>query len=260
MPIDFMLNSSPELARKIEQGAVVLLPIGQVEQHGPHLPVGTDTYIAEGVARRVAERLEGEIPILLLPAMWSTYSVDALGKWPGLIKVRTRTVIDLTHDIVASLLRMGFRKVVMLNGHGNNPGLLDTALRELADEFAAAPVLANVWSFSAESFTQVRRSEPGGAIHAGEYETSLMLAMGYPVDMSQAPAGESFRFTSPFRARDNFAGKNLVTWSTWKLQPSRTGVYGDPTVASVETGQIVLEATVQKLAEFVREYYAWQPA
>jgi creatinine amidohydrolase len=258
MPLDFVLNRSPELAEKIEQGAVVLLPIGQVEEHGPHLPVGTDTYIAEGVARRVAELLENELPLLLLPAVWSTYSVDALGRWPGLIKVRTRTVIDLVHDIVASLLRMGFRKVLMLNGHGNNPALLDTALRELADEFEATPVLANVWSFSSESFNQVRRSEPGGAIHACEYETSLMLAMGYPVDMSRAPAGESFRFVSPFRARDNFAGKNLVTWSTWKLQQSRTGVYGDPTVASVETGRIVLEATVQKVAEFVREYYAWE--
>lgn len=259
MPLEFVLNSYPQLEEKIKQGAVVLLPIGQTEEHGPHLPVGTDTFIAEGVARRVAELLQDELPILLLPAVWATYSVDALGLWPGLIKVRTRTVIDLAHDIVASLLRMGFRKVIMLNGHGNNPPLLDTALRELADEFEAAPVLANVWAFSAEAFNQVRRSAPGGAIHADEYETSLMLAMGYPVDMSKAPSGESFRFASEFRARDNFSGKNMVTWSTWKLQQSKTGVYGDPTVASAETGRIVLEATVRKLAEFVREYYAWEP-
>lgn len=259
MPIDFTLNTYLELEQKIAQGAVVLLPIGQTEEHGPHLPVGTDTYIAEGVARRVAELLDGEIPVLLMPAVWSTFSVDALGKWPGLIKVRTRTVIDLVHDIVASLLRMGFRKVLILNGHGNNPPLLETALRELADEFDASPVLANVWTFSAESFNQVRRSAPGGAIHADEYETSLMLALGYPVDMSKAPSGESFRFKSQFRAQDNFSGKNMVTWSTWKLQQSRTGVYGDPTVASAETGKIVLDATVKKLAEFVREYYAWQP-
>jgi creatinine amidohydrolase len=259
MSIDFMLNNYRELEQKIQQGAVVLLPIGQVEEHGPHLPVGTDAYIAEGVARRAAELLDGELPVLLMPCVWSTYSVNALGQWPGLIKVRTRTVIDLVHDIVASLLRMGFRKVILLNGHGNNPGLLDVALRELADEFEAAPILANVWSLSAESFNKVRRSAPGGAIHADEYETSLMLAMDYPVDMDEAPAGESFRFESPFRARDTFAGKNVVTWSTWKLQQSRTGVYGDPTVASAETGSVVLDSTVQKLAELVREYYAWQP-
>jgi len=259
MPVDFVVHTYLELEEKIKQGAVILLPIGQVEEHGPHLPVGTDAYIAEGVARRAAEMLEGEIPVLLMPCVWSTYSVDALGKWPGLIKVRTRTVIDLVHDIVASLLRMGFRKVILLNGHGNNPGLLDVALRELADEFEAAPILANVWSLSAESFNRVRRSAPGGAIHADEYETSLVLAMDYPVEMSKAPAGDSFRFESQFRARDNFAGKNLVTWSTWKLQQSRSGVYGDPTVASAETGRTVLDATVQKLAQLVREYYAWQP-
>jgi len=260
MPIDFMLNTSPELEEAIQKDAVVLVPIGQVEEHGPHLPVGTDTYITQDVAQRVAKTLEGELPVLVLPAVWSTFSVDAVGKWPGLIKVRTRTVIDLVHDIVASLLRMGFRKVVLLNGHGNNPGILDVVLRELADEFEAAPILANLWAFSAESFNRVRRSGPGGAIHADEYETSMILALGYSVDMSKAPSGESFRFESAFRAKDGFSGKSMVTWSTWKLQQSRTGVYGDPTVATLETGEIVLQDTVKKLAELVREYAAWDPS
>ena len=259
MQIEFMLNTSPELEEAIQKEAVVLVPIGQVEEHGPHLPVGTDTYIAQDVARRVAEKLQGELPVLVLPAVWSAYSVDAVGKWPGLIKVGTRTMIALVHDIVASLLRMGFRKVILMNGHGNNPGILDVVLRELADEFEATPILANVWTFSAESFSQVRRSAPGGAIHADEYETSLILALGYPVDMSKAPSDESFRFKSAFKASDNFAGKNMVTWSTWKLQQSRTGVYGDPTVATRETGEIVLQDTVEKLAALVREYAAWDP-
>jgi len=259
MHSDFLLNSSPEIEEAVRKNAVVLLPIGQVEEHGPHLPVGTDTFIAEGIAKRVAAALEGEIPVLVMPAVWSTFSVDAVAKWPGLIKVRTRTVIDLVHDIVASLLRMGFRKVILMNGHGNNPELLQVALRELADEFEATPILANVWNFSAETFNQVRRSAPGGAVHACEYETSLMLAMGYPVDMSKAPSGESLRFESEFRAQDNFVGKNLVTWSTWKLQKSRTGVYGDPTVATAETGEKVIQGTVEKFVALVREYYAWEP-
>jgi len=148
--------------------------------------------------------------------------------------------------------------VVLMNGHGNNPGILDVVLRELADEFEATPILANVWSFSAESFSRVRRSAPGGAIHADEYETSLILALGYPVDMSKAPSGESFRFQSAFRARDNFAGKNMVTWSTWKLQQSapastatRPSPPGDrrgrPAGYGRETGCNV------------REYAAWDP-
>lgn len=206
MPIEFVLNSSPELAEAIRRNTIVLLPVGQVEEHGPHLPVGTDAFIAEEVAKRVAAAVEGEIPILVMPTVWSTYSIDAAAKWPGLIKVRTRVVIDLVHDILASLLRMGFRKIVLVNAHGNNPELLKVALRELADEFEAAPVLTNVWSMAAKSFNEVRRSAAGGSIHAGEYETALMLAMGYPVDMSKAPAGESLRFQSQFRANDNFIG------------------------------------------------------
>jgi creatinine amidohydrolase len=258
MPVDFMLNTSPDIAEAIRRDALVILPVGQVEEHGPHLPVGTDTYIAEGIAKRLAAALDGEIPVVLLPTVWSAYSVDALGEWPGLIKVRTRVLIDLVYDIVASVLRMGFRKVLILNGHGNNPELLKTALRELADDFEETPILANVWSFGAGTFNSVRRSEPGGAIHAGEYETSLILAMGYPVDMSKAPSGDSFRFKSKFRSRDSFSGSDRVTWSTWKLQKSRTGVYGDPTVASIETGTKVLEAAVDELAEMAREYYHWQ--
>ena len=259
MPVEFVLNSSPEIGEALRRNTLVLLPIGQVEEHGPHLPVGTDTFIAEGVAKRVATALEGEIPVLVMPAVWSAYSVDAMTKWPGLIKVRTRVVIDLVHDIVASLLRMGFRKIVLMNAHGNNPELLKVAMRELADEFEATPVLSNIWAMSADSFNKVRRSSAGGSVHAGEYETSLMLAMDYPVNMSKAPAGESLRFESEFRARDNCIGSSLVTWSTWRVQQSRTGVYGDPTVATIETGQKALQGTVEKYIEFLREYYAWEP-
>ena len=71
MQIEFMLNTSPELEEAIQKDAVVLVPIGQVEEHGPHLPVGTDTYIAQDVARQVAEKLQGELPVLVLPAVWS---------------------------------------------------------------------------------------------------------------------------------------------------------------------------------------------
>ena len=256
---EYCLNNYQELDEAIQQDAIILLPVGQVEEHGPHLPVGTDTFIAVETAKRVAEAVRGEIPVLVMPPIWSTYTVDAIGKWPGLIKVRTRVVIDLVHDILASLLHMGFSKIVLMNAHGNNPELIKVALRELADEFEAAPILTNIWSMAAKRFNEVRQSAPGGAIHAGEYETSLMLAMGYPVDMSKAPAGESLQFESEFRARDNFTGTNHVTWSTWKVQQSRTGVFGDPTVATAETGEKVLEATVEEYVKLLREYYAWEP-
>jgi len=259
MYVDFALNSSPEIGEAVRRGAVVLLPVGQTEEHGPHLPVGSDTFIAAEVAQRAARVLEGEIPVLVMPAIWSTFSVDAVAEWPGLIKVRPRVVIDLVHDVVASLFRMGFRKVVLMCGHGNIPEMLKVAMRELADEFEATPIMASVSSLGAEAFGKVRRSGPGGATHACEYETSLMLALGYPVDMSRAPGGDCLRFDSQFRSPDGF-GKSLVTWSTWKLHRSRSGVYGDPTVATVETGEVTLAATVENLANLVREYYAWEPA
>lgn len=256
---EFLLNNYRELDEAIEAGAVVLLPVGQVEEHGPHLPVGTDTFIATEVAKRVAHALEGEVPTLVMPPVWSTFTVDAIDRWPGLIKVRTRVVIDLVHDILASLLRMGFQKMVVMNAHGNNPSLLKVALRELADEFEAAPLLTNVWSMGAPAFNELRSSAMGGAVHAGEYETSLLLALGYPVDMEAAPAGEAVRFQSAFRDWDLCGSSGGVTWSTWKVQRSRTGVYGDPTVASAEVGERVLQATVESYVALLREYHAWEP-
>jgi creatinine amidohydrolase len=258
MPIDYWDNTSPEIAEAIRQNALILLPTGQVEQPGPHLPVGCDTFNAWETARRVARALEGEIRTLVMPPIWSTYTVNYQAQWPGLIQIKTHTVIELFHDVMASLLRMGFRKMVVVNGHGNNPEFIKVALRELQDEFQVNVVLTTTWEMGAKKFNEIRRSPPGGAMHACEYETSIMLAMGHRVDMSKAPEGEIIRYRSEFVAPDMTAGHSRVSWSVWELQQSRTGVYGDPTVATKETGEEVIKATVEEYVKFLREYYHFE--
>jgi creatinine amidohydrolase/Fe(II)-dependent formamide hydrolase-like protein len=87
----------------------------------------------------------------------------------------------------------------------------------------------------------------------------MLLALGCLVDMTQAPTGEAMSCESEFRARDNIASDGRVTWSTWKVQQSRTGVYGDPTVVSAEIGEKVLPGTVEEYVKLVCQYHTWDP-
>ena len=247
--------ASPEVGALVEQNALCLVPIGQVEEHGKHLPVGTDATIAERVVTAAAERLEPDLPTVTLPAIWTGYSGKELANWPGTIRVRTRVVADLVFDVVKSLIEMGFAKIILVNGHGHHPGILEMVAREIADETGVYIAVAEVAKLAAEAVQQHRKSAPGGCIHGGEFETSVMLHLGEPVDMSKATDEDVFRFESEFFAKDGFAGSKAAFWSTWGIQRSKTGIYGDPTVATKEFGEVVFEAMVGKLVAFAREFW-----
>jgi creatinine amidohydrolase len=110
---------------------------------------------------------------------------------------------------------------------------------------------------SREEFNAVRKSPAGGVLHACEWETSVVLHISPEVvDMSKATNVDIFRYHSDFVAGDNALGRQRVTWSTWYLQPSKTGTYGDPTVATAEMGKLILDAAVANGARFLKEYWS----
>jgi creatinine amidohydrolase len=250
----FASLTSPQLAETIARQPLAILPVGQIEEHGPHLPVNADAVIAERVATATSERLE-DLPCLLLPTVWSGYSGRELAHWPGTIRVRTRVFADLVFDIVKSLCDMGLTKIVTVNGHGHHPALLEMAAREIADATGVYIACAEVAKMAAPAVTEHRQSPPGGCIHGGEYETSLMLFFGEPVDMTQAHDRDMFRYASDNFPGDGFAGSKQAFWSTWGLQRSETGIYGDPTCATAEFGKLVFEEAVTNLEAFCREYH-----
>lgn len=256
MSIYFSDQSWPQLQSAVSQDTLILLPVGTIEEHGPHLPVSTDCAIATHVAAAIAESVRGEIPVLVMPTVWSGYSTKEMSRWPGTIRVQPETLIAMLFDVCSSLVGMGFRKLVVLDCHGHHSGILNVVARKVADAHGVYMALTSPAKMSAEAFRRLRRSPQGGAIHAGEWETSLMLHFGEPVDMAHATADDVMRYHSEFVAGDNFCGQNLVFWSTWGLQRSETGVYGDPTVAAAETGHAILEAIVEKYGRFLREFYA----
>lgn len=254
MSLVFRDQTSPKLAEAIEREALVILPIGTTEEHGPHLPVDTDARIAEACGMALGEAMAQDMPVLVMDTVRYGYSMRIMKQWPGTVVVRTRTFMDYVYDVCGSVLEMGFRKLALLDCHGHHSGLLSTVNRELCDTFDTAIAILSPARLSAEAFNEVRRSDQGGAIHGGEWETSLMLATDPGVVEMDAAVAEPMRYRSDFVAGDNFLGSQRVTWSTWYLQQSESGIYGDPTVATAETGEVIMQAVVGEGARFLREF------
>ena len=244
----------PELKTLAEEGAIVLLPIGQTEEHGPHLPVGCDVHISMETARAVAEAASQELPVLVLPALWCGYSGKGLFNWPGVISMPPEAMISVIEHICLSLGRSGFRKVVTMNSHGHHVGIARVAARKVTDQSEVCVVVTDIWKMAHDAVSRVRESDPGGCCHAGEYETSLLLHFGKRVDLGAAQ-DEPVEPHSKFVSGDNFFSSK-VFWSTWRYQASRTGTYGSPSAASAEKGKAIFEETVNLYVSLLREVYA----
>jgi len=258
--IHFAEKTSEELARLAAENATVLIPVGILEQHGPHLPVNCDVLIAERVATAAAERLVGRLNVLVLPPVWTGYTALLLQKWAGTVRVPPRVFTDVIKNVCLSLLDTGLRRILCVNGHGQHPALLETAAREVADETGAYLAFADVAKMAGAAFAKVRRSAPGGAIHGGEFETSLMLHLEPTlVDMTKATSQDMFRAATDLLPGDGFAGSKEYFFSTWGRQESTTGLYGDPTVASAATGETVFEAAVDKCCQIIEELQTLVP-
>jgi creatinine amidohydrolase len=255
MSVLFAEKSWPEIGEYVKRKALAILPVGQVEEHGPHLPLNTDIVIAEGVALAVAHAIEGRHPVLVLPGVWSGYSLKKMNRWPGVMSIRSEVLTEYIFDIFSSLADMGFRKILTINAHGMNPEIIKLAARRISDRSDLHVATTSWWTLAAATVKRIRKSEIGGELHGGEFETSLMLYLSDLVDMSKATNTDFMRYRSDFYAPDMFASAPGGTaFSTWYVQESKTGVYGDPTKASKETGEAVMKGTVEMYVRLIDDY------
>lgn len=245
----------PELKKWIEKNAVLLLPFAETEEHGPHLPVGTDTIIGEHVAMAVAEKVNPAIPTLVLPSIPYGYTPKVTAKWPGTFNIRWNVIVDYLADVCTSAVAMGFRKIVIVSSHGPHGDISRLAAREVFDRTGVGVVVTQPHTLVVPRFKQIRKSKLGGASHACEYETSLLMHYGYKVDLSLADNRDIIQTCNEWVAGD-MCGSGKVNWSTWALQESQTGIYGDPTCATAETGAACMEAIVAEYERFLT--YFWQ--
>jgi creatinine amidohydrolase len=250
-------QSWPQIKEHLAKNSLIILPIGTTEEHGEHLPVDTDARIATVYGKGLADALSPDIPLLLMDTIVYGYSMNLMQEWPGTITLRSRVFMDMVFDVCKSVLDNGFNKLVLLDCHGHHSGPLNTVMRELGDACNKAIAIISPATLSRDEFDKVRKSEQGGSIHACEWETSIVLYTNPEVvDMSKATDVDTMKYHSEFVAGDNFRGRQRVTWSTWFLQKSKTGVYGTPTVATAETGKIILDAAVANGARFLREFWS----
>lgn len=249
----------PDIDRAAVDGRLVLIPAGTLEDHGRHLPVDTDVVLAQGVCQAAASRIPQEV--VLLPPITHGFSPHHID-FPGTITIAWKTFIDYVVDINRSLVHHGFRKILIVNGHGSNRPVLDLAARLTVVEHPYAHcAVVSWWELTRvrEVFAGIRASD--WVAHACELETSAYLALEPDhVDMSQAERDVSFEksphFWSDLAGAPPEGYRNAVALTEYWSTVTRDGVKGDPTVATRAKGESLVNAAADELVDIVREFKA----
>ncbi len=240
----------PELGEVAKRQPVVILPIGSVEDHGPHLPLDVDNFLIWTICEEAAQRAGGEILLMpIIPFGFETHHMD----FPGTIDVGMEHLLHFVLDVTKSVAHHGFRRILIADGHGSNMPILDLVARRTILE-ADALCVPFLWpSLALAEIRQLRESGRGGMAHACELETSVYLHLDAGrVQMEKArkeiePAPSDFIWADltdpgPLRMMDH--------WSRF----SKSGTNGDPTLATAEKGRIIYEAVVSNLIRLAREF------
>ena len=244
----------PEIREAVAQNRVAVLPVGTVEQHGPHLPLVTDVLTAGEMSRLAVERAPKES--VLLPPVYYSFNEHHMD-FPGTIAIEGQTIINYVTDIGRSLAHHGFRKILLVNGHGSNVPFLDIAARNITIRTEAICAMVPWWNLiPKELLRELRESEyPGGMAHGCELETSVLLHLRPDlVQMEKAEKDISFQATEFFYW--DLQAPSPVFFQEWFSRYSRTGTVGDPTKATAEKGKRFVEAVVERLVTLIREFRA----
>ncbi len=244
----------PEINDAVELGKVCVLPCGAVEQHGPHLPLDVDivcpTSIADGAGRLAPDKM------LVLPPVNYGYMGHVMD-FPGTINNDFEHFMHIVLDITKSLAYHGFKKIVLLNGHGSNMPNLDLVARRTNLETDAQCVLCGWWNLltvDKDFLPGWRESKfPGGCAHACELETSMYLYLDGDNVRKDKIAGGVISFNEeddPFNWIDLY-GQGPATVVSWTSSYSETGVLGAAELASEEKGRAAYEEAVKQMVRLV---------
>ena len=247
----------PEINEAVQAKKVVLLPIGSTEQHGHHLPLDVDNFLARSVCVAAARQAPREL--LIMPTIPYGYNEHALD-FPGTIDVAYDHFINYCLDVCKSIVHAGFDRIVLVDGHGSNEHLCEFIARRATLETDAL-VASTMWTnLAIEAFEAVRESGYGGAAHACELETSAYLYLDASrVHMDRAQdhyGGAAGAEGSRFLRVDLTRGWGPVKVVRWTSSTTPTGVSGAPTLATAEKGKVIIEGAAENLLAFAREFRA----
>lgn len=231
-----------------ESGGVLVLPIGAIEQHGPHLPVWTDTLVVEHLAHAAAELVRNDLPILVAPAMPFGSSAHHL-PFGGTLSVDTTVLLEVLMCLGRSAHRAGFRRIFILNGHGGNHELVELAARDLCLELEIDVAGASWWQVAWESLAGTGVHEYGRVPgHAGAFETALVSAL-HPELLQPMPAPHAGPHGTDPKARSAVRVERAGFWQ------GIDGYSDQPGAMSAELGREVLRKATDALAEALHDFH-----
>lgn len=237
--MDFQQQNAFEIKDKIIASRVAILPVGAVEAHGPHLPLGTDNILATELSKQLADRVNGFVlPTLPYGQVWS------LQDFPGSLTLSNQTLTQLVTEIGESIYAQGFHIFVVLSGHYGNHTALKEATRILFDRFPERKAYNLFYPGTKQVIQEVRESPAvhDSYFHACELETSYMLYLAeQQVDMAKAICDIP-----------EIPPEADVTPTRWS-QFTKTAVLGDATVATKEKGEKVISVTLDVMTKLIEQ-------
>ncbi|MCC6628922.1 MAG: creatininase family protein [Chloroflexi bacterium] len=238
-----------EAARAVAPDALVVFPVGALEQHGPHAPVGTDDYAVEYIARGAAAVAAEQIPVVVAPTLPFGCSPHHL-PFGGTMSLSTETYYRALRDLTEALIISGFRRIFIVNGHGGNHELVQLVARDLALVNPVDIAAASYWTIAWEALVAAGAHQCGGFPgHAGAFETSVVLALRPELIQEPrphrdgVPPGDPAMMTQPYRAE--FHG-------SWQRM---NGFTDSPARGTADLGRAYLDAAIAAVgAAFVAFY------
>jgi len=234
-------------------GSIAVLPLGTIENHGSHLPVGTDSILVSEVAKHAVSRTCDDVPLLVLPAVWAGYS-EMHTMFPGTVTTDQRTLLSVLESTAGSAFQNGFDAVLLLNGHGGTISLVGCAVNSIGSHHPEKEVTGlTYFSLTSPVLEETRDSDIGGVLHGGELETSLMLHLRPELvgeldedAMSEVPYERAM-------ADLNDPGDLQIYRDFAKY--SDHGYLGAPKEATAEKGEQILNHVSRELASILTEVH-----
>ncbi|MBD2385034.1 creatininase family protein [Cylindrospermum sp. FACHB-282] len=238
-----------------KENVVIIQPVGAIEQHGPHLPLIVDAAIGVGVLGKALSQLDASIPAYALPNLFYGKSNEHW-HFPGTITLSTQTLTATIMEVGESIYRAGFRKFVLMNSHGGQPQVMQMAARDLHvkyDDFLVFPLFTWRVPNITKDLLTVKEAEQG--MHAGDAETSIMLAI-LPEQVHLDKAVAEYPPEQSESTLLSWEGKLPVAWVTRDI--SKSGVIGDPTTATKEKGDRILESVANGWVQVIKDIYTFR--
>lgn len=233
----------PEIEERLKKVDTAILPCGAIEQHGPHLPLDVDFFDADYMARKVAEACQDPRPFVLPPVPYGVSYHHS--QFKGTLSVTNNSLSALIYDIGMSLAHNGIRKIIILNGHGDNVPTLTYAAQMINRD---AKIFVCVETGETSDIDLYNLIETQNDIHAGEIETSTTLAIRPElVDMDKA-VDDTLDLDNEYL---DYTSERGVSWYVHTKRLTKSGVMGNAKKATAEKGHLMWKIMIQKMAEFV---------